>query len=44
MVLDIIKKDSKYLRTRNPEDGKPLDIPRKAVNSITDPDKKKKDD
>ena len=41
MVLDIIKKDSKFLRTRNPEDGKLFDIPRGAVESISDPEKLK---
>ena len=38
MVLDIVKKDSKFLRAINPEDGQPIDIPRKAVESISDPE------
>jgi hypothetical protein len=38
MVLDIVKKDSKFLRTINPEDGQLIDIPRKAVESISDPE------
>ena len=44
MVLDVIRKDSRYLRTLNPQDGKPYDIPRNAVESISEPEKIKTND
>jgi hypothetical protein len=37
LVLDIIKKQSKIIVTRNPEDGSILNIPRNAIESIETP-------
>jgi hypothetical protein len=39
LVLDIIGKKSKCLIVRNPEDGKISNIPRKDIDTISDPEK-----
>ena len=44
MVLDIIRKKSKVIETRNLEDNSLFDIPRGAVEDISDPDKKQKEE
>jgi hypothetical protein len=37
MTLDIIRKLSKVIVTRNPEDGTIMNIPRQAVDDILEP-------
>jgi hypothetical protein len=37
MTLDIIRKQSKVIVTRNPEDGTIMNIPRQAVDDILEP-------